>query len=137
MAAAVAEAHRVLRPAGLLLDLHPEADGPAVEIWPAAAGRRRLGRLDLDPGDQSEFAAASHALQPAPPGFAPAGQQIFDYRYEFDSLDELNEYLDDNPQFARASDELLEAAALALDRSSGPARLVIVQRVAFTALRRL
>lgn len=136
MAAAVAEAHRVLRPGGLLLDLHPESAGPVLEVWPAGAPHQPLGLLDLDPGDAREFAAASGAVQPAPPGFALAAAQVFDYRYDFDSLDDLTDYLDDNPEFARASDALLEQAALALDRSPAPARLVLLQRVAVTGLRK-
>lgn len=139
MAAAVAEAHRVLTRGGVLLDIHPAADRPRLALWPAPGGPAPLlGRLDLDPEDQADFAAAGDALAGAVEnGFAPAQALFFDYPYQFDSLDDLTDYLDDNPEFARASDELLETAALALDRSSVPARLALYQRMAVTALVKL
>jgi hypothetical protein len=141
MAAAVAEAHRVLTRGGVLLDVHPSADRPRLLLGPLPAGAAAappLGRLDLDPGDQRDFAAAGDALAGAlEAGFEPARALAFDYRYEFDSLDDLTDYLDDHPEFARASDELLEQVALALGRARTPARLTLLQRMAVTALVKL
>ena len=125
MAAAVAEAHRVLARGGMILDIHPTAEWPKFQIW--AEQRRPLGRLELAAEDERSFAAASAAL-------AVPASQIFDYRYEFDSLDELTDFLDDNPEFARASDDLLERATTALAHTSGPAKLVMLQAVAITVL---
>lgn len=127
MAAAVAEAHRVLARGGMILDIHPTAEWPKFQIW--AEQRRPLGRLELAAEDERSFAAASAAL-------AVPASQIFDYRYEFDSLDELTDFLDDNPEFARASDDLLERATTALAHTPGPAKLVMLQAVAITVLRK-
>ncbi|MBP7692548.1 MAG: hypothetical protein KA764_11550 [Anaerolineales bacterium] len=133
MAAAVAEAHRVLARGGMILDIHPTAEWPKFQIW--AEQRRPLGRLELAAEDERSFAAASAALAAAP-DLRPAVAQIFDYRYEFDSLDELTDFLDDNPEFARASDDLLERATTALAHTPGPAKLVMLQAVAITVLRK-
>lgn len=155
MAAAVAEAHRVLTGGGVLLALHPTDDRPTLEVWHARDGsgvvdeadaetarRLPLGPLTPDLAARRDFTAATEALAAAVDDveadapFDPAAVRTFDYFDFFDSLDDLTDYLDDNPEFARADDALLEAAALALDRAPGPARLVIVQRMVVAALQK-
>lgn len=152
MALAVAEAYRVLRPGGLLLDIHPAAAPMRLELWtqrdrraseppadPAHYERRPLG--DLASGSsQDAFAAATSALaaavRAAQPGFQPAGRLEFDYRYVFDSLDELTGYLEENEELGLAGDGLLEQALLALQSALAPARLVLIQPIAATGLRK-
>src|SRR4051794_21413873 len=117
MALAVAEAHRILRPRGLLLDLHPAGTPMWLEAWfqlrpgptaddldPAAYQRQLLGELALE-DSSSDFRAASAALAAAPEsGFEPVQTIPFEYRYFFDSLDELSDYLDENEQLPLAGD---------------------------------
>jgi hypothetical protein len=148
MALAVAEARRVLRPGGLLLDIHPVGEPMRLEAWTARDGadpqsaepgpfeRRALGGFRPE-ATVEDFKAATRAIGAAAgAGFAPAGGVTFDDRYFFDSLDELTEYLEDNDELDLASDELLERALLALRGAAHPTRLVIIQPVIVTVLRK-
>ncbi len=153
MAAAVAEAHRVMRRGGVLLAVQPTDQRPVLEVWQAPAGaaplsdadaetarRDVLGPLIPDPDSRREFTATLAALaeavddSEAEAAFEPAAVRAFNYYQLFDSLDDLTDYLDDTPEFARAPDDLLERAAVALNGTPGQARLVIVQRTAVVAL---
>ena len=60
-----------------------------------------------------------------------------EYQYFFDSLDELTDYLEDNEEFARASDDLLEHALRALQQAPSAPKIVIVQKTVVTALRKI
>lgn len=123
MAAAVAEAHRVLTRGGTLLDIHPAPEWPRLNV--EARQTRPLGRLALTGEDERAFTAAGAAL-------AGGAAQTFEYRYEFETLAELTDYLDDNPDFARAADDVLERAAVALNHTPPPAWLVLTQRITIT-----
>ena len=151
MALAVAEAHRILRPGGWLLDLHPAGVAMRLEAWlrlrpgadaadaapdPADYRRRPLGELA---GEESlpDFAAASVALVAAVgQGFEPGQTLPFEYQYFFDSLDELTDYLEENEERALASDELLERALHAAAQATTSVKLVLIQPVMAASLRR-
>jgi hypothetical protein len=149
MALAVAEAHRILRPGGLLLDLHPAGTPMWLETWvqrrpnpgsddidPTFYERRRLGELALE-DKASDFRAASAALDAAlSAGFEPGQTIPFEYRYFFDSLDELSDYLDENEQLSLAGDELLEQALDAVARATKPVKLALIQPVIAASLRK-
>ena len=154
MAAAVAEAHRVLQRGGLLLDVHPTDEPTSLEIWHARYGgnfiesaenleavhRVPVGYLDHDAEMLSDFTAATDALAEALEDESRFGLErstVFDYRYFFDSLDELTDYLEENLEYAHASDELLERAVVALHQATTTPKIVIVQRTAVTALRKV
>ena len=163
MLSAVAEARRVLRspdpvsgrPRGLLLDIHPTDEPTHLEVWHARYGaevdfaeqpdnleaihRAPVGGLEHDETLQ-DFTATNDALAEALDagrGFSLTRSTTFDYRYFFDTLDELTDYLEDNCEHARASDELLERAALAMRQATTAPKLVIVQRTVVTALRKI
>jgi SAM-dependent methyltransferase len=142
MASAVAEAHRVLRPGGVLLDLHPLPQPLRLEVWTARPGpvdltagdpanfdRAPLG--DLAPSDTlDDFRAASAALAGAEAlGFTAPQVVGFEYRYLFDNLDELTDFLEENEELDLAADDLLERALLALQATPRPARLALIQSV--------
>ena len=124
---ALAEASRVLRPGGLLLDVHPAAEPMRLEAWialrpgapPNSPNPRDYRRRLLGPfvGDETldDFAAATAALGRAAPTFGPAQVVAFEYPYFFDGLDALTDYLEENDELDLASDDLLERALLALD----------------------
>jgi hypothetical protein len=149
MALAVAEAHRILRPRGLLLDLHPAGTPMWLEAWvqfhagpaaeeldPAAFRRQPLGELALE-DSASDFRAASAALAAATAsGFEPGQTIPFEYRYFFDSLDELSDYLDENEQLPLAGDALLERALDALAQATAPVKLALIQPVIALSLRK-
>ena len=152
MASAVAEAWRVLRPGGLLVDIHPTDERAMLEVWWAryanlddftrspvnleAVQRVPVGWLDHD-NSLADFTAATDALAAAlENGFRLARSITFDYQYFFDSLDELNDYLEDNEEHARPSAELLEQALLTMQKAVTPPKVVMVQRVGATALRK-
>jgi hypothetical protein len=146
MALAVAEAHRVLRPGGHLLDIHPQGTPLRLELWqarssqpsdrrdPEAYDRRTLG--DLAPEAMTaDFVASTDAIDHAArQGFGAAQTVTFDYRFFFDTLDELTDYLQDNDELDLAGDDLLEQALLALQHAATPAHLVLVQPVIVTRL---
>jgi hypothetical protein len=152
MGRAVAEAYRVLRPGGLLLDIHPLPSPLQLELWlqsgaartgaapdPADSRRRPLGQFEPDE-TLGDFAAAGEALQAAARrpglGFVPAGSAHFEYRYFFDDLDELTDYLEENDELELASEALLQRALQALQSATAPARLVLIQPVVVTCLRK-
>jgi hypothetical protein len=146
MALAVAEAQRVLRPGGRLVEIHPQGLPLRLEIWRARRSappenrtpddfdRQVLG--DLAPEEMTEdFAAATRAIAGAAGGSLEHGQTIhFDYRYFFETLDELTAYLEDNEELQLASDALLEQALLAMRETSTRAQLVLIQPVIVTQL---
>ena len=147
MALAVAEAHRILRPGGLLLDLHPAGTPMWLEAWvkqrpgpsadsvdPADYRRAHLGELALE-DKASDFIAASAALSATiGAGFKPGQTVPFEYQYFFDSLDELTDYLDENEQLPLAGDELLERALQAFARAATPVKLALIQPVIAASL---
>jgi hypothetical protein len=149
MALAVAEAHRILRPGGMLLDLHPAGSPMSLEAWvqlrpgpgaddldPASFVREPLGELALE-DTATDFLAASAALVAAlDAGFQPGQTRPFDYRYFFDSLDELSDYLDENEQLPLAGDDLLERALDAVAQATAPIKLVLIQPVIAASLRK-
>jgi|SRR5579859_1370819 len=153
MPRAVAEAGRVLRAGGLLLDIHPTADPMRLEAWlaltpgasrnPPAPGnyqRQALGSF-ASSDTLDDFRAASAALAAASSaagsGFSPVRSETFDYPYFFESLDELTDYLEANEEMDQAGDDLLERALQALSAATTPAWLVLVQPVVATSLRKL
>ncbi len=149
MAAALAEAHRVLRAGGALLDIHPSAEPMWLELWTLRPGQRaasvdpehydRQPLGDLAAGDmQPNFAAATATIEAAPAqGYQFSGARAFDFRFFFETLDDLSDHLDENEEFGLASDEMLEAAVLGLQAATRPARIVLTQPVMVTRLARL
>jgi SAM-dependent methyltransferase len=150
MSLALAEAQRVLRPDGLLLDLHATEDPVSVEVWhtvhstnsqpdtPESIHRTPVGLLEPDDGPPHGFAEATEALAAAlETGFTLHRSTAFDYHYFFDSPAELVNHLRDNHEFAKAGEALLKQAGAAMKPVASKAKLVTIQRVAATALGRL
>ena len=148
MATALSEAGRVLRAGGLLLDLHPTADPMRLEAWvglrPGAARnppqpedyrRAPLGALAADES-LADFRAATAAIEGLGLEFERLQSVTFDYRFFFEDLDELTEYLEDNEELDLAGDDLLERALLTLNAATTPAWLVLIQTVSATSLRK-
>ena len=152
MASAVAEARRVLKRGGFLLDIHPTDEPTTLHVWHAryalkgdlseqpenleAIHRVPVGELDHDESLQDFTAATDSLAEALENGFSLYHSATFDYRYFFDSLDELTDYLEDDWEHATASDALLESALLAMQQATTPPKLVVVQRAVVTALRK-
>lgn len=149
MALAVAEAHRILRPGGLLLDIHPAGAPVQLEAWvrrrehlsttgedPAAHERVALGPFEADDGLEDFTASTAALAAAASQGFTALETLTFDYRYFFDDLDELTDYLEENEELDLASEALLERALLALEAATTPARLVLAQPVIVSRLQK-
>src|SRR5262249_44001166 len=141
MGTALAEAGRVLRPGGQLLDVHPTDDRMRLEAWvalrpdvprdssaPADYRRLPLGQL-AEPETPHDVRSATAALEAAEPAFAREQSLTFDYLYFFEDLDELTEYLEDNDELDLAGDDLLERAMSTLSAATTPAWLVLIQPV--------
>jgi hypothetical protein len=154
MAAAVAEARRVLKPNGLLLDIHPTDEPPTLQVWHAryalsgdlseqpenleAIVRVPVGELDYNPDSMTDFTAATDAIAEAlEHGFELLDTTTFDYRYFFDSLDELTDYLEDEWENASVSDALLERALMVMQAAKTTPKVVVAQRAVVTALGRV
>jgi SAM-dependent methyltransferase len=148
MGTALAEAGRVLRPGGQLLDVHPTADVMRLEAWlalrpavprdppsPSDYQRLPLGAL-AEPETPHDVRSATAALDDVGLAFALEQRLAFDYMYFFNDLDELTEYLEDNDELDLAGDALLERALSTLSAATTPAWLVLIQPVTVTSLRK-
>ena len=148
MGTALAEAGRVLRPGGQLLDLHPTDDFMRLEAWVALRPDARRDPPDPDdyqrlplgalaePETPHAVKSATAALEAIRPAFALDQRLTFDYMYFFNDLDELTEYLEDNEELDLAGDDLLERALSTLGAATTPAWLVLIQPVVVTSLRK-
>jgi ubiquinone/menaquinone biosynthesis C-methylase UbiE len=149
MRQALIEAHRVLRPGGILLDLHATEDPLALEIWRTRLPRN--GRRDaeetvqrmpvgcLDPaGEPHGFLQATDALAALleTGDFCLRRSTAFEYRYFFDSLDELSRHLADCHEHATLSRALAQRASTLIKQTQVHPKVVTLQRVAATALQK-
>ncbi len=146
MALAVAEAQRVLRPGGRLLDIHPQGVPLRLELWQARSGQlsedrapegfdcQYLGELAAEEMAADFIASTQTIASAGSQGFNAGATVHFDYRFFFDNLDDLTTYLEDNEELDLASDALLEAALQAFQQATQPAQLVLVQPVIVTRL---
>jgi len=149
MSVALCEAYRVLKPGGLLLDLHATEDALALEVWRIGrSGNGRPGYEDvvhrvpvgcLDPADTPHgFLEATDALAALLESgdFALRHSTAFEYRYFFDSLDELRHHLRNQHEHATLGRALAERARAIIRQAPMRHKLVTLQRVAATALQK-
>jgi ubiquinone/menaquinone biosynthesis C-methylase UbiE len=149
MSVALGEAHRVLKPGGLLLDLHATEDPLALEVWHTGrSGNGKPGHEDavhrmlvgcLDPTDAPHgFFEATDALAALleTGDFVLRHSTAFEYRYFFNSLDELHHHLRDQHEHATLSRALEKQARAVLRQAPVRHKLVALQRVAATALQK-
>jgi hypothetical protein len=149
MSVALGEAHRVLKPGGLLLDLHATEDPLALEIWHTSrSGNGKPGIEDvvhrmpvgcLEPTDAPHgFFEATDALAALleTGDFVLRHSTAFEYHYFFDSLDELRHHLRDKHEHALLSRALAEQARAVIRQAPARHKLVTLQRVAATALQK-
>ncbi len=152
MSVALGEAHRVLKPGGLLLDLHATEDPLTLEVWHTARSGTGMGNAQgredtvhrmlvgcLDPTDAPHgFLEATDALAALleTGDFVLRYSTAFEYRYFFNSLDELHRHLRDQHEHATLSRALERRARAVLRQAPARHRLVALQRVAATSLQK-
>ncbi len=149
MSVALSEAQRVLKPGGLLLDLHATEDPLTLEVWHTGRqGNGKPGREDevhrmlvgcLDPaGPPHGFFEATDALAALleTGDFVLRHSTAFEYRYFFNSLDELHRHLRDQHEHATLSRAVEKQVRAVLRQAPTRRKLVALQRVAATALQK-
>jgi hypothetical protein len=125
MVHALREAHRVLKPNGVLLDVRPGLQHRRVGI--VRAGRwRALGamRESLD-DDRAANRAVAHVLRSGL--FRREGHRRFDLQRRLDTLKDFRTWIDEFVQLADlpSHDWLIERVQDALAKTRGPARIVV------------
>ena len=131
MVDALRRAHRLLRPRGVLVDLHPGASRALVEAAGSAVGLVDAGDAPL------RHAAAGVALAALVDQrrFTIDRTLEFDFFTYADSIEELRDYIVDNWRDGRIGDEVMERARNALAAAPG-ARPRVRERVRATKLTR-
>jgi hypothetical protein len=115
MVDALRRAHRWLAPAGSLIDLHPSASPPAVEVGLADVGT-------VESADASRRHAAAGAALAAVVGdgfFAVQRAIVFDFYTYGDSIEELRDYVADEWRDSRIGAEVVARARAALECAPG------------------
>lgn len=131
MVHALEETWRVLRPSGLMVDLRPLSEEIRVEIETAPEARIIVGELDESDWVEDDLAAERAAGEAIGNGwFRLAEQQRFDFRWYFESLDELVDYAGEKWD-DRVDDVILTHAAERLAALPETARLCVRKPVHF------
>ncbi len=131
MVNALKEAWRVLTPGGVLLDLRPLAQEMPIEI--ASSGNIAVsGFVDGAPGKPHDDACDLSLARVQGEGwFASEHQRVFDLPVYFDTVDELQRYLEENFRVRHAAleDDVLEHARRTLARKTKGARVRLQHRL--------
>jgi hypothetical protein len=132
MVDALRRAHRWLRQAGVMIDVHPTASDAAVEV-----GHVIVGHVDAEDGP-TRHAAAGKALEAATAEglFAVERALDFDFFTYADTADELRDHIADNWCHARIDDATIARARRAMQSAPG-AKLRVREHVRAARLRRL
>jgi hypothetical protein len=132
MVDALRRAHRMARPAGFVVDLHPSAAPALVEVGARATGRVEAADAPL------RHAAAGVALAAVVDERLFAIERVSDFTFYTygDTIEELREYVVENWRNAQIDDETVDRTREALRAVSG-ARPRIREQVLATKLRPL
>lgn len=143
MVHALEEVHRLLRPAGALVEIHPSADEPPlVEVW--SDGRRSFSEEDpgFDYVDDLRHAEAAVTTVLDRGEFVLEGRRRFELRTYASSVQQLRDYWavydaydpeEKEETLARRQDEMYARAGAALDRSPS-AEIVYVEPATMSRL---
>jgi hypothetical protein len=130
MVDALRRAHRMVKPDGVVVDLHPSASPAAVEV-----GATITGHI-VSPDAKDRHAAAGVALGAVLDArlFAVDGTTTFTFHTYADAIDELREYVEENWRDSRIEDDTVDRTREAL-RHSPRARPRTREEVHITRLR--
>lgn len=137
MVHALRETWRVLGPAGLMADIRPLSLDVRVEIETGPGRRETVGELDESDWREDDLACDRAVAQVVQEGwFRPVGQFSYDFRWVFDSLEEMVDYAAEKWE-DRADDATLTRAAWRLAALPDTARLCVRKPVHFAIYRRM
>jgi hypothetical protein len=116
MVDALRRAHRMLRPGGLFVDVHPTASNAVVEV----VGGAVVGRVHSFDGP-ARHAAADAALDAAVAERLLTIERTveFDFLTYGDTIDELRDYVAEEWVHARIDDDVVEGARRAVASAAG------------------
>jgi hypothetical protein len=115
MVDALRRAHRYLAPGGSLIDLHPSAMPPAVEI-----GLADVGGVDSPDASRRHAAADAALAAVAADGLFAVQREIsFDFYTYGDSIEELRDYVADEWRDSRIAADVVARARAALECAPG------------------
>ncbi len=138
MVNALKEAWRVLTPRGVLLDLRPLAQDMSIEIA-CQDSVAVTGFVDGAPGKPHDDACdVSLASVQGEGWFASEHQRVFDLPVYFDTVDDMQRYLEENFRVRHAAleDDVLEHARRTLARETKGARVRLRHRLLLARYRR-
>lgn len=127
--------HRSLRAGGVLLDLHPQPEPVAVEVW--REGRREPVGHVVDDQDISDITEAEIRLDLVERDgwFTTETRRVFDLAAHFPGVDEWFEYRSDHDCSSVVPKELENRARRLLGKHEG--ELVIREPIRASLLKRL
>ncbi len=138
MVDALKEAWRVLTPRGVLLDLRPLAQDMPIEI--VSQGYIAVsGFVDGAPGKPYDDACDAALARVQGEGwFASEHQRVFDLPVYFDTVDDMQRYLEENFRVRHAAleDDVLEHARRTLARETDGGRVRLRHRLLLARYRR-
>jgi hypothetical protein len=115
MVDALRRAHRMVRPSGCVIDVHPTAVPALVEV-----GARSTGRVDGGDALQRHAAAGAALDTVLDAGFFAVDRAIdFTFYTYGDTIEELRDYIEDNWRNARIDDAVVQRTRDAMRDVSG------------------
>lgn len=127
--------HKALRPAGVLVDIHPQPEGLRIKIE-SADRSIPIGTIDGNDDSRSIRQARRRLAAVQREGlFCLEGRRIFDLRSYHESVEAWMEYDRDHGYTSVIPPELLRRTRQALRSEGG--KIVLIEPVRASALRRL
>jgi hypothetical protein len=137
MVHALGEIWRTLRPGGLLVDLRPFLPFRPLEVV-GPEGTESLGRLDGAPFDADDVAADASIAEVSRRGwFRLETADSFYFSFYWDSIGELESFLEDWTTMAELSPAMAARAGRALQAAPAGTRLRLEICMIFNTLRRV
>lgn len=145
MVDALAQSHRLLKPAGMLVDIHPLPDPPLLEV--SRQGTHIFSEVCPSQGADA-YRQADQALEHAVQGrlFVREQSIVFDFRTYAPSVDALDEHLTEitafdqdpaDPEAERLWSDLFARAGQAAGAPASGLEVMLLERARMTSLRPL
>lgn len=134
MVHALEQVHRILKPPGYLIDIHPSGE-PAEFVYPLDGKEHHIGIMQ-ETDDYIEYRQADEAIQAALAKglFRVEKSDVFEFRTYAESFNELREYLDENWSDALITDDVI-ANARRLEKEYGNCKVLLREMVSLSLLK--